>query len=85
MKLGSAKAWARTLGFSLAHVQDGVDRCVEWGFAKLKQTGDTPKKEERIRNPYLKNTLQVTRGTLGFLGLLGENYYRKYEELKRKA
>lgn len=83
MKLGSGKAWARTLGSGLAHIQHGLDKGAEWGFEKLKQAGSAPKKD-KTKNKYLKQAKKVGKGTLGFLGQMGENYYKRYEELKKR-
>lgn len=83
MKLGSAKAWAKTLGSAGAHLQHGLDKGAEWGFAKLKQAGSAPKKKDKTKNKYLRTAKQAGRGTVTFLGQLGENYYKKYEELKK--
>lgn len=83
MKLGSAKAWARTLGAGMANIQHGVDTLAEWGFKQLKTAGEPPKKD-RTKNRYLRSAKRITKGTIGFLGQLGDNYYKKYEELKRR-
>lgn len=83
MKLGSATAWARTLGAGLANIQHGVDTLAEWGFKQLKSAGESPKKD-RTKNRYLRCVKHISKGAVGFLGQLGDNYYEKYEELKRQ-
>ena len=75
MKLGSKTAWAKTLGSGCAHVQHGVDKAAEWGFAKLKDI------EGKGKGRGKEN---IGRSVLGFFGQMGENYYKKYEELKKK-
>ena len=84
MKLGSSKAWAKTLGSSFAHIQHGLDKTAEWGFAKMKEAGSKPKKNDTTKNVYLRSAKNASKGTLQFLGQLGENYYKQYEKLKNK-
>lgn len=82
MKIGSAKAWARTLGAGLANIQHGLDKCAEWGFERLKEAGNLPKKD-KTKNKYLRSIKRAAKGTIGFFGQLGDNYYEHYEELKK--
>lgn len=83
MKLGSSKAWAKTIGAGLANVQNGIDKLAEFGINQLKKAGDEPI-EEPVKNKYAKKALKGARTVIGFLGELGDSYYDSYEELKRK-
>ena len=83
MKLGSSKAWARTLGSGLAQVQHGMDKVVVFGFKTLKNAGKSPKKD-KTRNKYLKNVKKAGRSTLSFFGTLGDSFYNEYEDLKKQ-
>lgn len=84
MKLGSAKAWAKTLGSGLANVQNGFDKLVEFGFEKLQKVDTTPPKKDEIKNPYMRAVAKFGVGTIGFIGQLGKSYYDSYEELKKR-
>lgn len=84
MKLGSAQAWARTLGAGLAHIQNGVDHVIEYGFGKLKDLDTTPKKHNQPANRLVRGVFSVLGGTAKFIGMLGDSYFKAYEELKRK-
>ncbi len=84
MRLGSAKAWAKTLGAGLATVQNGFDKLVEFGFEKLQNVDTTPPTKEVIRNRYMRSVAKFGVGTISFIGQLGKSYYDSYEELKKK-
>jgi hypothetical protein len=84
MKIGSGKAWARTLGSAGAHLQHGLDKTAEWGFAKMKDVGDEPRKKDKTKNKYLKSSKKIARNTFSFFGQLGESFYNEYEDLKKK-
>ena len=83
MRIGSAKAWAKTLGACGAHVQHGFDRLCDWGFRELRKAGsnDVIDTEE---NPHLARAKRTGKATLRFLGMLGESYFREYENLKKR-
>jgi hypothetical protein len=83
MKLGSGKAWAKTLGSGLAQVQHYTDKLVVFGFKSLQQAGKQPKKE-KTKNKYLRNAKSAGRSTISFLGALGDSFYNEYEELKKQ-
>ncbi len=85
MKLGSAKAWAKTLGTGLAHVQNAIDRLAEYSFAKLKEAGSNPKKSPPPKNPYVRGATKALGTASRFVGYLGDSYFREYEKLKRKG
>lgn len=84
MKLGSGKAWAKTIGSALAHVQDAVDSCAEWGFAKLKQAGKQPKTIDVSEPTVLRRAKGFLRSTVSFIGQLGQGYFDEYEEIKKR-
>ena len=77
-----ADSVARVIGKGYAHVQHGIDRVVEWGFMRMKEQGDTQPKEAKT---VTEKAASVGRGVLGFLGTLGDTYYRTYEDLKKRG
>lgn len=66
------------LGQVLAHVQDGVDQVVAFGFKSLKASGSQkPKKNDSsLKKTWLK--------AAGFLGETGSAFYDTYDELKKR-
>lgn len=83
MKLGSSKAWAKTLGSGLAHIQHATDKVVVYGLKSMKKAGAQPKKDQ-TKNKYVKKVKTAGRTTLSFLGTLGDSFYNEYEELKKR-
>jgi hypothetical protein len=83
MKLGSSKAWAKTLGTGLANVQHGMDKLVIFGFKSLKKAGKSPE-IGLTKNKYLRQMKTAGRATLSFFGTLGDSFYNEYEELKKQ-
>ena len=83
MKLGSSKAWAKTLGSGLAQVQHGCDKLILFGFKSLKKAGKQPRKD-KTKNKYMKKAKSAGRTTLSFLGTLGDSFYNEYEDLKKQ-
>jgi len=83
MKLGSSKAWAKTLGSGLAHIQHATDKVVVYGLKSMKKAGKTPQKDQ-TKNKYLKTAKTAGRTTLSFFGTLGDSFYNEYEELKKR-
>lgn len=83
MKLGSGKAWAKTLGSAFAHVQHGLDKGVEWGFSQLNNASEPPKVINVEEKKYVRTAKNIVRGTASFFGHLGKKYYEEYEDLKR--
>lgn len=69
---------ATHLGSALAHVQDGVDQLVSYGFKKLKTSGKSKVKKS---DSVLKKSMIKTAD---FLGEAGTSFYQKYEEIKEK-
>ncbi len=73
---------ARLLGNMYAHVQNGIDRGIEWGFKKMEQQGKvTPKKKPK---GIAGNVAAFGRGFFSVLGEAGGAYFRTYGELKKK-
>ena len=73
------------LGHACAYVQHGMDKVIEWGFAKIKEAGEMEPQRAAAdgdSNPYLRNAAKAARKALGFLGTAGSAYYEKYEQLK---
>jgi hypothetical protein len=72
---------ARLLGNSYAHVQHGIDKAIEWGFATMeKQASAAPKKKP---TGVAGNVLGFGKGFLSVIGEAGSAYFRTYEELKK--
>lgn len=78
-----ASAVAKGVGNTLAHVQDLADLLIGWGFRTLRKVGETHEEKQQNRT-VMSRLLHVGRRSLGFLGTLGQSYYDRYEELKRK-
>jgi hypothetical protein len=74
---------ARLVGNSYAHLQHGIDKAIEWGFATMeKQVASAPKKKPK---GVAGNVLGFGRGFLSVIGEAGSAYFRTYEELKKKG
>ena len=67
---------AAMLGRGLAVLQHSFDNLFKWGFTKMKK-----KAIKKEKNP--SQFTQVLKKIGGFLGIMGEEYYKKYEELKK--
>jgi len=82
--------WSVAIGHGLAHLQHATDRIVRWGFVQMKkQNEDSP--EQTACPPSKKKTAKLLRfakrgvgAGLRTIGLLGESYYERYEQLKQK-
>ena len=75
---------ARLLGNAYAHVQHGIDKTIEWGFATMeKQAKAAPKKKAKPEG-VAGNAAAFARGFFGVLGEAGSAYFRTYEELKKR-
>lgn len=83
MKLGSSKAWAKTLGAGLAQLQHATDKVIVYGLKSLQKVSAEPKKDT-TKNKYLKKAKTAGRTTLSFFGTLGDSFYNEYEELKKR-
>jgi hypothetical protein len=75
---------ARLLGNAYAHVQHGIDRGIEWGFAKMEEQAKDVSKKRSEAKGVVANVAGFARGFFGVLGEAGSAYYRTYEELKKK-
>ncbi len=73
---------ASLLGRSFALIQHGMDRVIEWGFAKMQEV---PKEDKTFENPTLRKAAKAGRSVLRFFGGMGKAYYEHYEELKADA
>ena len=80
----SGKKLAAAIGHTLAHVQDGVDFFIDWGFKALKKVGKETCVPQKDENQYLRTTKKVSRTILTFLGETGDSFYKRYQELKAK-
>ncbi len=76
---------ARLLGNSYAHVQHGIDKGIEWGFATMeKQAASSPKKTSKKPTGIVGNAAGFARGFFTAIGEAGTAYFRTYEELKKR-
>ena len=80
----SSKKVAEAIGHTLAHVQDGADFFIDWGFKALKNIGKEKTAPRQDENRYLRATKKVRKSILLFLGETGDSFYQKYQELKAK-
>lgn len=76
---------ARLLGNAYAHVQHGMDRAIEWGFAKMEEQAKVAPKKRKKPTGVVGNVAGFARGFFGVVGEAGSAYYRTYEELKKKG
>ncbi len=74
---------ARLLGNAYAHVQDGIDRAIEWGFKKMEEQAAAPKKKTKPKG-VAGNAAAFARGFFSVLGEAGGAYFKTYSELKKK-
>lgn len=78
-------AVAVLLGRAYAYLQHGMDRVIEWGFWKMKQSSASETKNESKKGSvYLRRAKKVLRTIFGFAGTAGESYSATYEKLKSK-
>lgn len=76
-------SWGELIGGTLAYAQDTVDSVVNWGFHKLRETAEKPKKKpEKPRHPAVDLGENAVRATAGFIGEIGESFYATYDALK---
>ncbi len=78
------KSFARLLGNSYAHVQHGIDKAIEWGFATMEKQAKAAPKKGKMPKGVAGNAAAFARGFFGVLGEAGSAYFRTYEDLKRK-
>jgi hypothetical protein len=71
---------ADTLGAGYAHVQHLMDRAIEWGFRKMRESeagkGKGPPKTAAGKAE------RMGRSVLSFFGKAGSAYFETYERLK---
>ncbi|MFC1615703.1 hypothetical protein ACFL21_01055 [Patescibacteria group bacterium] len=73
---------ATSVGKGLAHVQSVFDDVLSWSFRGLKkvaQKGKDPVKDDGTIKAKLKKGFKKSAG---FLGEIGDSFYRKYEDIK---
>ena len=73
---------AKTIGQSLALLQDGVDYAVESGCKALKKASEKKSEPKKDENKYLSSAKKFGKNALNFLGVMGDEYYKKYEKIK---
>lgn len=71
--------FSQLLGKGCAHVQNGIDEVVDWGFKKLKKIEKNPKKKDE------HTLVKITRKIGGFIGDAGTEYYKEYKRIKSKS
>ncbi len=71
------------IGKTFAYVQHGMDKVIAWGFSTMEEASKTPTQKKPSRNLFLRETARAGRGLLRFVGTLGTEYYKKYDELKK--
>lgn len=85
MSESESEKWAKLVGRGFAQLQNVVDEVIDFGFKQLKKAGEHPVKPTEKGNPYLQKAKKVGLGAIKFLGVLGDEYYKKYGDLKRKT
>ncbi len=80
----SLSSWAKVAGRTSAHLQDMFDRAADWGFRKMKEASKVKEKAEKKGGRAAKTAKSVARGTMRFVGTMGEEFYGTYNDLKRK-
>ncbi|PIP84810.1 MAG: hypothetical protein CO113_03955 [Elusimicrobia bacterium CG_4_9_14_3_um_filter_62_55] len=75
-------SWGELIGGTLAYAQDTVDSVVNWGFHKLRETAEKPRKSDKPRHPAIDTAATAARATAGFIGEIGESFYATYDALK---
>jgi hypothetical protein len=69
---------AKIIGDGLAIFQHSFDKLVEFGFKEIrKQSVKKPKSKDQSK------IVKCLKKIGGFFGIMGEEYYRKYEDLKK--
>ena len=73
---------AKTIGQSLALLQDGVDYAVESGCKALKKVSEKKTKPKKNESKHVRSVKKIGKSALNFLGVMGDEYYKKYEKIK---
>jgi hypothetical protein len=71
------KRYAHVIGNTLAYFQDTVDSVVTFGFNKLKKAESATAKKDQHK------AVKFLGSAAGFLGEVGSQYYKKYDEIKQ--
>lgn len=74
---------AELIGFTYAHLQNGIDHVVDWGLQRMREVGKNDVQTQK-KEPSSK-AVKAAKGTLRFLGETGDAYFRTYEKLKSKS
>ncbi len=77
--------WAMLIGNGLAYLQNAADNVAEWGFSRMKKVSEEKPEVDPAVSPVIGKVKAAGKKTVGFLGNLGDAYYRHYEELKKGA
>ncbi|PIR48797.1 hypothetical protein COU80_03850 [Candidatus Peregrinibacteria bacterium CG10_big_fil_rev_8_21_14_0_10_55_24] len=79
------RGWSIALGHGFAHLQDACDRALDWGFKRITQSAEsTALKSEKSAKRSVATAKGAARGALRFVGWLGNAYYDRYHELKKR-
>ncbi len=80
---------AAFIGKNAAIIQHMIDSLVAWGVRKLKEADTEEKiideKEPEGTAALAKKAERLGRAALGFIGTVGDTYYRTYDHLKAKS
>ncbi len=82
-----ADSIARLIGKGYAHLQDGMDRVIAFGFEKMREANPPqphPKRAPEEPTTVLGRVGHAARSLVGFFGTAGDAYYRTYDDLKRR-
>lgn len=73
-------------GQLFAHIQDTIDKGVEWGFKKLNSIEDRKDVKDRNgnKNKYTQKCMNTGKIILKGIGRVGKSYYDEYNKLKNK-
>jgi len=63
-------------------LQHSVDYAVESGCKALKDVSKKKSKPAKNENKYLSKAKKFGKDSIGFLGSIGDEYYKKYEKIK---
>lgn len=70
---------AAFIGHGLAYIQHKFDKLFEWGFHEIKKKSDE-KTKFKDENKFTRTLKKIG----GYLGVTGEEYYKRYKDLKKK-
>jgi hypothetical protein len=87
-KRQEASSWAKLIGGGYAYVQHGMDKVIEWGFAKMRDVSEEPEKAAKADaepgNPHIANAKRLGKKAMHFASSAVHAYYDTYRELKKK-